>query len=154
MTFNYSFSACHHQSASAGAREVTLLLPPIGRSGLVMFHNLRGSRVQCSRTCSLWYSPVLRLKEQSSVCTCLSIHSTSTRGAQWCGGEQLSCSQLHVSSSVRILWSLVPTLLFISCFIRFCCFVWEERQIVKLLLTWHSIIFPVNLFLDSPWIWC
>ena len=117
VTFNYSFSACHHQSASAGAREVTLFLPAIGRFGPVVFHNLRGSRVQCSRTCSLWYSPVLQLKEQSSVCARVSVfvqgpHSTSTRGA-------VSSMCLHLQGFTGV-WC--PTLMFISCVIRFLLF--------------------------------
>lgn len=118
VTFNYSFSACHHESASPGnirslQSSSDWLIWPGQESKFRSLkwdtkHIWQGLRVWCSRTCSFWCFPVLQLQEKV-LCTCVHAsvsvcctecswvpqRSCETRVTCWCGGKQLLNTKLY-----------------------------------------------------------
>lgn len=119
VTFNYSFSACHHESASLGHRRSLhacsdwLIWP--GQES--KFRSLewdaeriwQGLQVWCNRTCSFWNFLLLQLQEEAlRMCPRISVlywvfsvpqGSQNSRVGRWCGINNFLCTKLCVSTS-------------------------------------------------------
>lgn len=151
VTFNYSFSAYHHESALLGHRRSLhpssdwLIWP--GQES--KFHSLKwdtehiwqGSRVRCNRTCSFF--PVLQLQEtalrtcvQASVCVCCAEYSQSLKVLRKhkLVTDSHSFNENSMYVHLKTFSSLLPC---------------QRNIIVSLLLSWPSSL--KNLLFLSLW---